>query len=139
MSHPALNGHSHENHVSSSGEAHGGFGAYGIGFALSVVLTVAAFYPVMVPGTLPAGWLMPTLATLAIIQIFVHLVFFLHLSTASEQRWNVVAFGFAILVVFILIFGSLFIMNGMAQGMVDPDVPAVPTTGHSSMGSMKGM
>jgi cytochrome o ubiquinol oxidase operon protein cyoD len=139
MAHPALHGHSHEHHTSASGESHGGYGAYGIGFALSVILTVAAFYPVMVPGTLPHGWLEPTLAVLAIVQIVVHLMFFLHMSTASEQRWNVVAFGFAILVVFILIVGSLFIMHSMAEGMVDPDVPAVPTTGHSDMGSMKGM
>ena len=95
---PALAGHSHETHIEGSGGAgHAGYGAYGIGFALSVILTVAAFYPVMVPGTLPAGWLLPTLATLAVVQIVVHLVCFLHMSAGSEQRWNVTAFGFALL------------------------------------------
>jgi cytochrome o ubiquinol oxidase operon protein cyoD len=126
MAHPALHGHSHEHHTSASGESHGGYGAYGIGFALSVILTVAAFYPVMVPGTLPHGWLEPTLAVLAIVQIVVHLMFFLHMSTASEQRWNVVAFGFAILVVFILIVGSLFICSSCTAWPRAWSIPTCP-------------
>ncbi len=142
MDHPALHGHSHKTHIEGSGGAgHAGYGAYGVGFALSVILTVAAFYPVMVPGTLPAGWIAPLIATLAVVQIFVHLVCFLHMSAGSEQRWNVTAFGFALLVVFILIGGSLWIMRSMSQGMADPDVPAVATQGHGNMsgGNMNGM
>ena len=128
MANPALHGHSHETHVEGSGGAgHASYGAYGIGFALSVILTVAAFYPVMVPGTIPASWVFPTIAILAVVQIFVHLVCFLHMSAASEQRWNVVAFGFAILVVFILIIGSLWIMHNVSENMMTPEVPAVPT------------
>ena len=121
MASPALHGHSHETHVEGSGGAgHASYGAYGIGFGLSVVLTLAAFYPVMVPGTLPAGWVIPTIAILAVVQIFVHLVCFLHMSAASEQRWNVVAFGFAILVVFILIIGSLWIHAQCCREHDDP-------------------
>lgn len=138
MDHPALHGHSHQTHIEGSGGAgHAGYGAYAVGFALSVILTLAAFYPVMVPGTLPDGWIVPLIATLAVVQIFVHLVCFLHMSAGSEQRWNVTAFGFALLVVFILIGGSLWIMRSMSMGMVDPDVPAVATKG--SMGNMNGM
>jgi cytochrome o ubiquinol oxidase operon protein cyoD len=140
MAHPATHGHSHETHIEGSGGAgHAGYKEYAIGFILSVILTVAAFYPVMVPGTLPQSWLLPWLAILAVVQVFVHLVFFLHMSAASEQRWNVTAFGFALLVVLILISGSLWIMKSMSNGMVDPDVPAVAPTGHSDMGTMKGM
>ena len=44
MDHPALHGHSHQTHIEGSGGAgHAGYGAYGVGFALSVILTVAAF------------------------------------------------------------------------------------------------
>ena len=124
--HPALAGHSHETHIEGSGGAgHAGYGAYAIGFALSVVLTVAAFYPVMVPGTLSTAWLIPTIVALAVVQIVVHLVCFLHMSAASEQRWNVVALGFAILVVGILIVGSLWIMKNISDNMMTPDVPAL--------------
>ena len=140
MDHPALHGHSHETHIEGSGGAgHAGYGAYGIGFVLSVILTVAAFYPIMVPGTIPSNWIVPTIATLAVVQIGVHLVCFLHMSAASEQRWNVVAFGFALLVVFILIVGSLWIMHNVSDNMMTPEVPAVPTTGHANPGAMNGM
>lgn len=145
MDHPALHGHSHKTHIEGSGGAgHAGYGAYGVGFALSVILTVAAFYPIMVPGTLPNGWLVPTIALLAIIQIFVHLVCFLHMSAASEQRWNVTAFGFALLVVFILITGSLWIMHNISENMMTPEVPAVPTASQAQgtepkPGGMGGM
>ena len=139
MVHPALHGHSHQTHIEGSGGAgHAGYGAYAVGFALSVVLTVAAFYPIMVPGVLPDGWIAPLIAVLAVVQIFVHLVCFLHMSAGSEQRWNVTAFGFALLVAFILIRRSLWIMHSMSVGMMDPDVPAVPTSGRASGGGMNG-
>ena len=139
--HPALSGHSHETLIEGSGGAgHAGYGAYAIGFALSVILTVAAFYPVMVPGTLPSGWLVPTIVGFAVVQIMVHLVCFLHMSAASEQRWNVVALGFAILVVGILITGSLWIMQNISDNMMTPDVPAlVPNSDQPAPAPMKGM
>ncbi|MBE7210431.1 MAG: cytochrome o ubiquinol oxidase subunit IV [Gluconacetobacter diazotrophicus] len=138
MAHPALHGHSHETHVEGHGGAgHASYNAYYLGFALSVILTVGAFYPVMVPGTLPAGWVVPLITIAAVVQVFVHVLCFLHMSAAKEQRWNVTAFGFAILVVAILIGGTIFIMNGMAAAMVDPMVPAAPTQGHSDNGDMQ--
>ena len=138
--HPALAGHSHETHIEGSGGAgHAGYGAYAIGFALSVVLTVAAFYPVMVPGTLSADWLVPTIVALAVVQIVVHLVCFLHMSAASEQRWNVVALGFAILVVGILITGSLWIMKNISDNMMTPAVPALAPDSDQPPPVMKGM
>ena len=138
--HPALHGHSHETEIEAAGGAgHAGYGAYGIGFALSVVLTVAAFYPVMVPGTLPPGWIVPTIASLAVVQIIVHLVCFLHMSAASEQRWNVVALGFAILVVGILIIGSLWIMQNISDNMMTPEVPALSPDSDQPPPATKGM
>jgi cytochrome o ubiquinol oxidase subunit IV len=108
----------------------GGYGAYATGFILSVVLTVAAFYPVMVPGTVPQGWVVPIIVVLAAVQVVVHLGFFLHMSISEEQRWNVMAFAFAVLTLFILIVGSLWIMHNMSENMImhnGMDVPAAPT------------
>ena len=56
-----------------------------------------------------------TIAGLAAVQVMVHLVCFLHLSTASSQRWNVTAMAFAVVVVVILIVGSLWIMHNMSE------------------------
>jgi cytochrome o ubiquinol oxidase operon protein cyoD len=62
-----------------------------------------------------------TIAALAAVQVMVHLVCFLHLSTASSQRWNVTAMAFAVVVVVVLIVGSLWIMHNMADHMAGSD------------------
>jgi len=118
---------------------HAGYGAYAIGFVLAVLLTAAAFYPVMVPGTLPAGWLLPTIAILAVVQVLVHLYFFLHMSLSEEQRWNVMAFAFAVMVLFILILGSLWIMHSMSEKMIMHSPDDVPAAAPGSMQKMPGM
>ncbi|MBS0032713.1 cytochrome o ubiquinol oxidase subunit IV [Candidatus Palibaumannia cicadellinicola] len=46
----------------------------------------------------------------AIIQIILHLVFFLHLKISPEYQWNIVALAFTVLIIVILIIGSLWIM-----------------------------
>ncbi|WP_428376138.1 cytochrome o ubiquinol oxidase subunit IV [Lichenicoccus sp.] len=100
-----------------TGESHGSVGSYGIGFVLSIVLTAAAFGLVMVP-VLPHVATLFAIAGLAAVQVFVHLVCFLHMNTSSEQRWNVTAFAFAVLTVAILIAGSLWIMHNISEHMV---------------------
>jgi cytochrome o ubiquinol oxidase operon protein cyoD len=48
----------------------------------------------------------------------VHLVFFLHMNGSSGQRWNLVAFLFAVLMVVILVGGSFWIMNHLNHNMM---------------------
>jgi cytochrome o ubiquinol oxidase subunit IV len=85
---------------------------YVIGLALSGLLTVASF-------GLPATGLVwgpgvpVALAVLAIAQIGVHLVFFLHITTAPDDTNNVLALAFGVLIVGLLIAGSLFIMANL--------------------------
>ncbi|NVN10647.1 MULTISPECIES: cytochrome o ubiquinol oxidase subunit IV [Nguyenibacter] len=100
-----------------SGSSHGSVGSYLTGFVISVLLTAAAFGIVIAHGFSPAGTL-AAIAVLAIVQVFVHLVFFLHMNSSSEQRWNVMAFAFTIMTVFILILGTLFIMHDTAINMM---------------------
>ena len=83
---------------------------------LSVILTAAAFAVVMTHVMAPEATIF-TIAGLAAVQVMVHLVCFLHLSTASAQRWNVTAMAFAVVVVVILIVGSLWIMHNMSENM----------------------
>ncbi|MCB8876710.1 cytochrome o ubiquinol oxidase subunit IV [Acidisoma silvae] len=113
MDHSA-HGHSH---VDAAGASHGSYTSYAIGFVLSVILTAAAFWAVMSHSMSP-GATVTTIVILAIVQIFVHLVFFLHLNFSSEQRWNVTAFAFAALVVLIVIGGSLWIIHNMTDRMM---------------------
>ncbi|MBB2204518.1 cytochrome o ubiquinol oxidase subunit IV [Gluconacetobacter takamatsuzukensis] len=106
--------HAHTDH---SGASHGSVGSYLTGFVISVLLTVAAFGIVMAHSFSPSGTI-AAIAILAAVQIVVHLVFFLHMNTSSEQRWNVMAFVFTVLTVFILIVGTLFIMHDTSINMM---------------------
>jgi cytochrome o ubiquinol oxidase subunit IV len=96
---------------------HGTFGSYSLGFILSVVLTALSFGAVMIPGVVPHGLMIPVLIVLAVIQMFVHVYFFLHLSAAPDQRWNVNAFAFAVMTVLILVIGSMWIMSNVNYNM----------------------
>jgi cytochrome o ubiquinol oxidase operon protein cyoD len=61
------------------------------------------------------------LAVLAIAQMGVHLVFFLHITTSPDNVNNVMALAFGVLIVFMLIGGSLWIMAHLNQNMMPMD------------------
>ncbi|GAN69801.1 cytochrome o ubiquinol oxidase subunit IV [Acetobacter orleanensis] len=104
-------------HTSPSGESHGSVSSYIIGFVLAVILTVVAFGVVMSHSLSPSGTL-TALAVLAFVQVLVHLHYFLHMGSGSEQRWNNMCFFFAVGFVVILIIGTMFIMNNTAMHMM---------------------
>jgi cytochrome o ubiquinol oxidase subunit IV len=89
----------------------------GLGFAL--LLTAASFIVaktgLLWPPGVPAG-----LAVLAIAQMGVHLVFFLHIGTDSEAANNVLALAFGVLVVALILAGSLWIMAHLNANMLTP-------------------
>jgi cytochrome o ubiquinol oxidase subunit IV len=93
---------------------------YAIGLVLSVLLTVASFY---VLGTKliwqPA--IPIALVALAVAQIGVHLVFFLHITTAPDNTNNVLALAFGILIVALIVAGSLWIMDHLNDRMMPMD------------------
>lgn len=91
--------------------------AYGAGFVLSVVLTLLAFWVVTAKLYSPA-FTVGIIVTLAIIQLFVQLIFFLHLGDETKPRWRLVTLGFGIGVVVIVVFGSLWIMNHLNYNMM---------------------
>jgi cytochrome o ubiquinol oxidase operon protein cyoD len=89
---------------------------YIIGLALAALLTAASFaviYTNLIWGpAIPAA-----LVTLAVAQMGVHLVFFLHLTTAPDNTNNAMALAFGVLIVALLIGGSLWIMDHLNQNM----------------------
>ena len=99
-----------------------GLAIYTIGLVLAVVLTATSFWVANTsllwsPG-IPLG-----LAVLAIAQMGVHLVFFLHITTAPDKTNNVLALAFGLLVVFLVIAGSLWIMGDLNYSMMPPAGP----------------
>jgi cytochrome o ubiquinol oxidase subunit IV len=92
-------------------------GIYTIGLALAVILTATSFWVantslLWAPG-IPLG-----LAVLAIAQMGVHLVFFLHITTGPDNTNNVLALAFGILIVFLVVVGSLWIMSNLNENMM---------------------
>lgn len=109
-------------HVDHAGASHGSLKTYVTGFVLSIVLTVIPFWMVMSSGASRAA-ILAVIVGLALVQILVHLGCFLHMNTRSEQRWNVTAFAFTVMVVIILVGGSVWIMDNVNDiGMTPPDL-----------------
>jgi cytochrome o ubiquinol oxidase operon protein cyoD len=116
----------HAGHHSASGghaegvEEHeplGSFTTYTVGLGFALLLTAASFIVSQTnllwePGV-PAG-----LAVLAIAQMGVHLVFFLHISTGPDNTNNVVALTFGVLIVTLVVSGSLWIMANLNTNML---------------------
>jgi cytochrome o ubiquinol oxidase operon protein cyoD len=88
-----------------------------LGLGFSVVLTVAAF--VLADSNLIWGPSVPVaLLVLAIAQMGVHLVFFLHVTTGPDNTNNVLALAFGVLVVFLIVAGSVWIMTHLSHNMM---------------------
>lgn len=105
------------------GAAHGSVQSYLIGFGLSVVLTAIPFGLVM-SGALPAATAVPICVALAVAQIIVHLIYFLHMNGSSSQSWNMAAFVFTVVIVAILVVGSLWVMYHLNADMMPGMMPS---------------
>ncbi|MDH0302797.1 MULTISPECIES: cytochrome o ubiquinol oxidase subunit IV [unclassified Pseudomonas] len=88
---------------------HGSVKSYMIGFILSIILTAIPFGLVMYP-SLPKNLTVLIVVAMAVIQVVVHLVYFLHMDRSKEQRSNVSTFLFTVLVIALLVGLSLWIM-----------------------------
>jgi len=89
--------------------------SYIIGFVLSVATTLAAYF-LVVNDVLPTQVLVFTVVAIAVLQLAIQLIFFLHLGRGN--RWKVVTFLFAFLVVIIVVVGSLWIMYNLDYNMM---------------------
>ena len=98
------------------GAAHGSVKEYVIGLVLSIVLTVIPFALVMTGNTSTITISIILLCLVA--QVFVQLVFFLHMNGSSAQIWNTTSGVFIVLIVLILVLGSIWIMNHLNHNML---------------------
>jgi len=93
-------------------------GKYIVGFLGSVVVTMAA-YLLVTRGSLSKSVLVGTLATLALVQFIVQMVFFLHVGDERRPRWKLMVMFLMLGVVLILVLGSIWIMNDLNYRMMD--------------------
>ncbi|MBK4994543.1 cytochrome o ubiquinol oxidase subunit IV [Pseudomonas sp. S37] len=94
---------------SSAGASQSSHKSYNIGFVMAALLTLVPFGLAMHP-SLPRTATFLLMLACAVIQILVHVVFFLHLTTAHEQRWSLVALVFTVVIIVLLVGLSLWIM-----------------------------
>ncbi|HET7529182.1 MAG TPA: cytochrome o ubiquinol oxidase subunit IV [Candidatus Saccharimonadales bacterium] len=95
---------------------------YVIGYILALCLTLVAFYAVKAHVDsghtfLSDNFMLAIISVLAIVQLMVQLVFFLHLDKESRPRWNFMAFLLALMFIFILVAGSIWIMYHLDYSM----------------------
>jgi cytochrome o ubiquinol oxidase subunit IV len=93
--------------------------SYTVGFALALLLTIASFV-VSQTNLLWSPGVSVGLIVLALAQIGVHLVFFLHLGTGPDQTNNILALAFGALVIFLVIAGAVGIMANLHYMMPMP-------------------
>jgi cytochrome o ubiquinol oxidase operon protein cyoD len=97
----------------------GTYKSYITGFVLSVILTLAAYFAVVSE----APKALVIILLLAIAQLFVQLIFFLHLlSKGSNRGWNLAILISAFSIILILVIGSIWIMNHLNYNMTPQDI-----------------
>jgi cytochrome o ubiquinol oxidase operon protein cyoD len=91
---------------------------YVLGLALAVGLTAASFWVARGTPLLYGPGLAMLLLVLAVAQMGIHLIFFLHITTAPDNQNNVLALAFGVLIVCLIVFGSLWVMGHLNHNMV---------------------
>jgi cytochrome o ubiquinol oxidase operon protein cyoD len=113
----APNSSAHDAHT-HDGQAHGSLRGYLTGFGLSVILTAIPFWLVMSDALGDKQVTAFLIMAFAAVQIVVHMIYFLHMDTRSEQGWNMMALIFTIIMVVIALTGSLWVMHHLNANMM---------------------
>ena len=106
---------------------HSSLREYAIGFVLSVILTAIPFYLVMNGIITDRATAVGVLGLFAIIQVLVHMVYFLHMNGKVEGGWTLLSTIFTVVFVAIAIAGTLWVMFHMNANMM-PEHPAPSAT-----------
>lgn len=93
---------------------------YVTGYVLSIALTIVAYALVLPPeGTPPLGFssavIMAAIVLLALMQLVVQLIYFLHLGNEPRPRWNLLSFVFTALITAVVVIGTIWIMANLSH------------------------
>lgn len=109
--------HGHDDHGNDHA-SHGTRGSYLKGFFLSVLLTAVPFWAVMTGAFKDPSTAALVIMLFAVLQIIVHMIYFLHMNTKSENGWTMMALIFTIILVVITLSGSIWVMYHMNTNMM---------------------
>jgi cytochrome o ubiquinol oxidase operon protein cyoD len=107
-----------EDHAHGDTASHGSRGSYLKGFFLSVILTAIPFWAVMTGAFKDPSTAVLVVMLFAVIQIVVHMIYFLHMTTKSEGGWTMMALIFTIILVVITLAGSIWVMFHLNTNMM---------------------
>ena len=111
--------HGHDDHGHDDGPvSHSTFKGYMTGFVLAVILTAIPFWLVMAKVFDKPNTTALVILAFAVVQIVVHMVYFLHMDAKSEGGWNMLALIFTLVLVVITLAGSLWVMYHMNTNMM---------------------
>lgn len=102
---------------------------YFIGFALSILLTLAAYFAVEMhrsSGNLffSQELIIPLVLSLAVLQLFVQLIFFLHVGINRKDPWQLVFLVTTVSIILVVILASIWIMYHLNYNMMPQEVPS---------------
>ena len=97
---------------------HGSHISYIKGFILSAALTAVPFGIVMLGGFASPLVTALTVVAFAVVQIVVHMVYFLHMTSKAEEGWTMLAMMFTVVVVVIMLSGSIWVMYHLTTNMM---------------------
>ncbi|MCL4502046.1 MAG: cytochrome o ubiquinol oxidase subunit IV [Deltaproteobacteria bacterium] len=103
--------------IDSTGISRGSLKSYLTGFVLSLILTAIPFALVMSGAVSPSA-AAAAIFSAAVLQILVHLYYFLHLDTSSAARWNLLAAIFTLIIMVLFVGGTLWIMWSLYYRMM---------------------
>ncbi len=100
---------------------HSTLNSYITGFVLSVAFTLLAYF-VVVSNLAIGAVLIAIIIGLAVAQVIVQLLFFLHIGQESKPRWNLTFFLSTASIVFLIVVASLWIMNHLNYNMTSQNM-----------------
>lgn len=124
---PDSHDHAHDDFQEA---AHFNLPTYLAGFAAAAVLTAIPFWLVMTRAIDDAVVTGGLVVALALVQIVVHTVAFLHLNARAQGGWSLVAYVFTAVLVVIMIAGSLWIMYHLGTNMMPGAMREAMDAGH---------
>lgn len=106
---------------------HRSAGSYLVGFALSLILTFAAYIPVVIHQnsyheSLSHGFLIPYVLVIATVQLVVQLLFFLHIGQEKGPRYILVVFLSTVFLVLLIVIASIWIMGHLNYNMTPQQI-----------------
>lgn len=90
---------------------------YAIGFVLALTLTVVSF-GLTLSDVVSRAVAMAGLFLAAVLQMLVHIYYFLHLDFKPHNRWNLISFAFTAILLLIFVGGTLWVMYTLNSRMM---------------------